>query len=96
MDVAHHRSRTIAVAAAVLVVAIQGLAPSALAGQRGTVRPLTGIVKPVPPMPGNLKGKGNGGMNVGLLLPAVQAAREARTPPPPAGSSAPDDCMSCE
>lgn len=46
---------------------------------------------------GNFKNPGGGPQAVGLLLPAVQAAREApRTSTPPSSPPPHDDCMSCD
>jgi hypothetical protein len=91
---AEHRSnRKLALAAAILVIGAQPLASDAFAGQTGA-RPRIAIVKPVPPMPNRFKNPNGGTSQVGLLLPAVQAAREAARPAPPPPSNN-DDCMSC-
>jgi len=88
------RNRALAIAAAIVAIGSQALASDAFAGQTGA-RPQIRIVKPVPPMPNKFKNPTGGTSHVGLLLPAVQSARESYTPPKPPPSSN-DDCMSCD
>ena len=87
-------TRTMAIAVAIIAIGGQPLASDAFAGQTGGARPMVRIVKPVPPMPDRFQTRDGGGTNVGLLRPAVQAAREAARPAPPPPSNN-DDCMSC-
>ena len=86
-------TRTMAIAVAIGIGG-QPLASDAFAGQTGGARPMVRIVKPVPSMPDRFATPDGGGTHVGLLLPAVQAAREAARPAPPPPSNN-DDCMSC-
>ena len=88
------KARTLAIAAAILVIGDQPFVSDAFAGQTGA-RPQIRIVKPVPPMPNRFKNPNGGTSQVGLLLPAVQSARESYTPPPPPPPSK-DECMSCD
>ncbi|HMB47600.1 MAG TPA: hypothetical protein VKN63_04935 [Afifellaceae bacterium] len=86
---------TLAVASAFLVIAAQPLATGAFAGSRTAARPMIKLVKPLPTVPGNFKNPNSGPAKVGMLLPAVQAARESDPPPvPPPATN--DDCMSCD
>jgi hypothetical protein len=81
------------------IICSQVFMAQAHAGQRTSARPM---IKPAIPNTavGNLKAQQRR-QQVGLLLPAVQSAREAAAPPtgpaqpqPPASHN--DDCMSCD